>query len=105
MSAVQVEPATWCRVLRTGPPCPHPCVDCNRANALLTDEERTRILTPVDAPPDPASLDATRPDDLDTCPICGGDGAVQVQTGDPYSGAWDGEECWACAGTGTRGAA
>lgn len=54
-------------------------------------------------PPDPTSLDATRPDDLDVCPACGGLGAVMVQTGDPYPGAWDGVECWGCAGTGVRG--
>jgi hypothetical protein len=59
----------------------------------------------VEPPPDPESLDATRPVDLDVCPVCAGDGAVQVQTGDPYVGAWDGVECWACAGTGQRGAA
>lgn len=61
--------------------------------------------TAVEPPPDPESLDATRPDDLDLCAVCRGDGAVQVQTGDPYPGAWDGVECWACAGTGERGAA
>lgn len=68
----------------------------------------TAVATASEAvaiPLDPESLDATRPTDLDCCPICAGDGAVQVQSGDPYPGAWDGEECWACAGTGTRGAA
>lgn len=56
-------------------------------------------------PVDPESLDATRPEDLDVCPECRGEGAIQVRTDDPYPGAWDGEECWACSGTGERGAA
>jgi hypothetical protein len=59
----------------------------------------------VMVPIDPEDLDATRPADYEVCSICAGDGAVQVQTGDPYPGAWDGEECWACTGTGIRGAA
>lgn len=62
-------------------------------------------VEPAPIPIDPESLDATRPADLDVCPVCAGDGAVQVQTGDPYEGAWDGVECWACDGTGIRGAA
>lgn len=56
-------------------------------------------------PPDPEDLDATRPSDLDLCVECQGEGAIQVQTGDPYPGAWDGEECPFCNGTGQRGAA
>jgi hypothetical protein len=55
--------------------------------------------------PDPESLDATRPVDIDVCPVCDGRGGYEVQTGDPYSGAWDGVECWSCGGTGMRGAA
>lgn len=58
----------------------------------------------VEIPIDPEDLDATRPVDLDVCPVCI-DGTVAVQTGDPYSGAWDGEPCWSCGGTGIRGAA
>lgn len=71
------------------------------AAGLALVEARAAVVVP----PDPESLDATRPDDLDVCPNCGGDGAVPVQTNDPYPGAWDGDECWACAGTGIRGAA
>jgi hypothetical protein len=59
---------------------------------------------PVVVPIDPEDLDATRPVDLDVCPLCV-NGAIQVPTGDPYPGAWDGEECWACGGTAVRGAA
>jgi hypothetical protein len=53
-------------------------------------------------PPDPESLDATRPADLDVCPVCEGDQAIPVRSSD---GEADAEECWACAGTGIRGAA
>lgn len=56
----------------------------------------------VEPPSDPESLDATRPVDLDVCPICAGERAVQVPAAD---GEYDAEECWACAGTGLRGAA
>jgi hypothetical protein len=35
---------SWCRLLRNGPPCPHLCADCKVADALLTDEERARLL-------------------------------------------------------------
>jgi len=61
-------------------------------------------VVPVDVPPDPQSLDATRPDDLDVCGICHGDRAVLVVV-DPVTGEADAEECWGCAGTGIRGAA
>lgn len=61
------------------------------------------IVPPIVISVDPESLDATRPVDVDVCPHCI-DGTVQVQTGDPYPGAWDGEPCWACGGTGVRGA-
>lgn len=63
------------------------------------------VGAPVLFPVDPESLEATRPADLDCCPVCEGDGAIAVQTGDPYPGAWDGVECWSCGGTGVRGAA
>jgi hypothetical protein len=62
------------------------------------------VPEPVVVPIDPEDLDATRPVDLDVCPNCV-DGAIQVQTNDPYDGAWDAEECRACGGTGLRGAA
>lgn len=57
------------------------------------------------APVDPDSLDATRPTDLDTCGVCMGDGAIQVPTGFLYAQEFDAAECWACGGTGVRGAA
>lgn len=59
----------------------------------------------VDAPPDPVSLDATRPVDLDICGVCMGDGAIQVPTGYLYAREFDAEACWSCGGTGQRGAA
>lgn len=62
------------------------------------------IVEAVAVPVDPESLDATRPDDLDVCPACRGDRAVLVAV-DPVTGEADAEECWACAGTGIRGAA
>jgi hypothetical protein len=41
------EPVTWCRLLQTGPVCPHPCVDCKAADATLTDDDRRRLLEPT----------------------------------------------------------
>lgn len=58
----------------------------------------------VDAPPDPVSLDATRPADLDVCGTCDGNGWFSWQAGDQLD-EWDSVECWDCAGTGRRGAA
>lgn len=54
---------------------------------------------------DPQSLDATRPVDLDVCPVCEGDGGISWVSNDPYPGATDGDVCWLCGGTGVRGAA
>ena len=54
---------------------------------------------------DPESLDATRPVDLDLCPVCEGLGGYTVASHDPFDDAGDGVECWACGGTGQRGAA
>lgn len=52
-------------------------------------------------PIDPDDLDATRPVDLDLCPTCWGECLIPTLIG--------GEEvyisCWACGGTGDRGAA
>jgi hypothetical protein len=63
------------------------------------------VSIPADTTPvDPESLDATRPADLDVCPVCHGDRAVLVAV-DPVTGEADAEECSACAGTGQRGAA
>lgn len=59
------------------------------------------VVDLVDAPPDPVSLDATRPADLDCCSVCSGDGAVEFED----RGEWTAEPCWACHGTGVRGAA
>ena len=58
---------------------------------------------PVVVPIDPESLDATRPVDLDVCPVCEGDGGVQLVDG--VTGEADAEACWSCGGTGVRGAA
>lgn len=58
---------------------------------------------PVDVevlPLDPASLDATRPVDIDVCGECMGDRCIV--TFDQGEGQSD--ECWACNGTGLRGA-
>lgn len=60
---------------------------------------------PIVIGPDPESLDATRPDDVDVCHACAGEGAVMVITGDPYDGGWDSVECCFCHGTGTLGGA
>lgn len=54
---------------------------------------------------DPESLDASRPDDIDACSVCDGLGGLSWVTNDPYPGATDGDACWACGGTGQRGAA
>jgi hypothetical protein len=54
----------------------------------------------VEPPPDPESLDATRPVDLDVCPVCAGDRAIPLV--DHATGEADAEECWGCAGTGLR---
>lgn len=43
------QPVTWCRVLRTGPVCPHPCASCKQADAVLDDETRARLLAAADA--------------------------------------------------------
>lgn len=60
------------------------------------------MLTPpaevADLPPDPESLDATRPADLDTCERCRGLGDVTTLRGDWIL-------CGVCLGTGERGAA
>lgn len=56
---------------------------------------------PVVVSPDPESLDATRPDDLDCCPVCYGDGAIRIQVGDLLDDEWDSTECYVCHGTGT----
>lgn len=56
---------------------------------------------PAGAAPDPVSLDATRPFDLDSCPVCIGDGAIDMY----IHGEWTAEPCWSCHGTGQRGAA
>lgn len=104
MTAATIEPVTWCRMLRVGPVCPNPCLDCKRADALLTDDDRARLLASVDLPPDPASLDATRPVDLDVCGVCEGTGWFSWQSG-WQPDEWDSVECWGCSGTGTRGAA
>lgn len=40
------EPVTWCRVFQQRV-CPHPCVDCKRADANYTDDDRRRILEGV----------------------------------------------------------
>jgi hypothetical protein len=42
------EPVTWCRTFMQ-PVCPHPCADCKRTDALLTDEQRERLLAPYRA--------------------------------------------------------
>jgi hypothetical protein len=66
--------------------------------AVVTAPVEPAVVIPVD----PESLDATRPVDMDVCSVCGGLGGYPVPL--PL-GEWDGEECWACGGTGVRGVA
>ena len=51
---------------------------------------------PESPPPDPQSLDATRPEDIDDCSMCMGEGLVDdMREGEPVDVL-----CWVCGGTG-----
>lgn len=71
--------------------------DLFRRPSDLVEQLREAPAELVDVVPvDPASIDATRPEDIDVCRICHGEGAVVWQT----DGEWDSEECYLCRGTG-----
>jgi hypothetical protein len=77
-------------------------------DAIRQVAERGPLLA-VDEPEpaevlDPESLEDSRPDDIDVCNVCSGEGAVMYQH-DPYLDEWDSVECWVCNGTGELGAA
>lgn len=63
---------------------------------LVSTVDRLLGGDPLEPPPDPESVEATRPVDIDDCGVCAGSRAIQLDPRDPASV----EECGACDGTG-----